>query len=92
VGEGRAAVEQQAVLAGRRGAGADELAVEPDGVHEVDGVSVALREQLARLVDLVRGRLERHPLDPVGGRVLLEGLDPAGGELGKHGRRLGPQY
>ena len=51
----RAAVEQQAVLGRRRGAGRDDLAVEPRGVHEVDRLAPHLRELRPRLRDLVSG-------------------------------------
>src|SRR5439155_14477313 len=55
---------------------ADDLAVEPDGVHDVHGLAVALRQELPALGDVLGRRLEGLPLDCVRGRVLLEGLDP----------------
>ena len=73
----RAAVEQQSVL-GRRGrAGADDLAVEPDGVHEFTASRQRSR-QAARAPprSRPRRRLECLPLHGVRGRELLERLDP----------------
>ena len=80
-------------MLGRRGrAGADDLAVEPDRVHDVRRLARrAPRERVASSISAAR-RAERLPLDGVRGRVLLERLDPARGELRRRRRRLAREH
>jgi len=56
-------------------------------MHDDRRLAPALREQRARLGDLVLGHLERLPLHFVRGRVFLEGLHPARDDSGRWGRR-----
>ncbi len=68
------------MLGGRRRAGADDLALQPDRVPEVWAVAESLGEKAAGFFDLLRRRAEGFPLNPRRSLELRERLDAAGGE------------
>jgi hypothetical protein len=76
------------MLGGRCNAGADDLALSPDRVPEVDPVTEPPREEAAGFFDLLRRRPEGFPLDSGCSLELLEPLDPTRGEGPPDRRRL----